>query len=381
MGDEVVFFSRFVLDENSGGGCRREAQVAEALRPLHFHFISSRHSAWVKNQVSKKDYFKLQIEKKCSPYRNCWANNYMDAIFKMKATAREWKNFIKQNKDIKLAVVDDPLYFYPLVAFLYKQKIPIVGLSQNIESLSLSQLNPGNQLKLFNKEIKLFKKCALVITISREETFLLNNFNIPTYYLPYYPVKSIEERMLTVRERRKLTEKKDFLIIGTVGNRVTLDGMTTFIDLWKSGRNKIKNQELLVAGYGTTKFLKAKTAGIKNIGFLGELSNQQLDDVLSSVKAMICFQEFGSGALTKIKEMLIAGVPVLANSHAARSYHEFKSVVEFSNFADLERAVLILEKLKNPQDLQENKMIKPSNQGLVEEIQALKKTGKGEMNE
>jgi hypothetical protein len=368
MGDEVVFFSRFVLNENSGGGCRRETQVAEALLPLNFRFFSSRDSARIKNQVSKKDYIKLQIEKKFSPYRNFWVNSYLDTIFKMKAAARQWQYHIKKNKNIKCALVDDPLYFYPLVEFLYKQKIPVVALSQNIESLSFNQLNPVNQLKLFNKEIKLFKKCALVITISREETFLLNNFNIPTYYLPYYPVKSIEERMLKVRERRKHTKKKDFLIIGTVLNRVTFDGMKTFIDLWKNDNNKMKKEKLLAAGYGSTKFLKTEAAGVKNIDFLGEVSNEKLDDILSSIKAMICFQEFGSGALTRISEMLIAGVPVLANSHAARSYHEFNRVVEFSNFEDLEKAVLTIEKKQDPQ---ENKMIKPSHRELLDKVRAL----------
>jgi len=55
---------------------------------------------------------------------------------------------------------------------------------------------------------------------------------------------------------------------------------------------------------------------------------------------MICYQESGAGALTKIREMLLAGVPVLANAHACRSYDEYRGagLVEFADLGDLDRA-------------------------------------------
>ena len=367
MTDDILIFSRFVLNENGGGGCRRESQLAEALLPLEYRFFSSRDSDWIKNKVSKTEHRKLKWEEKISPYKNFWVNDYYrDAAFKIKAAATDWIKHIKENPRVKLVIMDDPLYFYPLVEYLYKKKIPVVGLCQNIESLSYSQLNRNYQLKLFNKEIKLLKKCALIITISREETFLLKNFNIPTHYLPYYPVTSIEDRMKQVRERRKGTPKEGFLMIGTAGNKVTRDGMKAFIDFWRNGKNKGKEEKLLVAGYGITKFLNVPEAD--NIDFLGEISNQLHDDILASVKAMVCFQEFGSGALTKIREMMIAGVPVLANSHAARSYHEYDGVVEFSDFDDLENAIARLEQLKISLPDQNRR---PSNAKLLKQIKTL----------
>ncbi len=372
---KVLFFSRFELDENGGGGRRREAQLAEVLRPLNYRFISYRDSVWFKANISRRDRIMLWVEKKFSPYRFFWRDDYFrDYVFKMRAVSRTWRNHVDAAAGVELVVMDDPIYFYPLVEYLAKKQIPFVGLCQNIESLSYSQVNSDHQLKLFIKEIELLKKCGLVITISREEVYLLKNFNIPAFYLPYYPVKSIEDRMLTVRKRRETTKKKGFLMIGTVGNMVTLDGMTAFIDHWRSEKNRIKNDKLIVAGYLTPLFIK--TASCEKIDILGELSNQRLDDILSSVKAMICFQEYGSGALTKIREMLIAGVPVLATPHAARSYHEYDEVMEFSDLDDLERAVSILDNLRkpcNPGPPRKNPIINPStmNAELVGKIKEL----------
>ncbi|UCH94957.1 MAG: glycosyltransferase, partial [Candidatus Aminicenantes bacterium] len=307
---------------------------------LGYRFISWMDSFGSGAHLSKRNNIIYRLSKIYHPYKKYWSGSFVDYPLRMRAAADEWKKYVKGNKDLKLVIMDEPLYFYPLVEYLYELEIPIVALCQNIESLSFSQLNCKHQLELFNKEIDLFKKCALVITISREETFLLKNFNIPAFYLPYYPVKSVEGRMLRVRERRKNTVKKGFLLLGTVGNKVTFDGMAAVIDFWDSRKNKIKNEKLLVAGYGTSSLLKVN--GSEAIDFLGELSNEKLDDVLSRVRAMICFQEFGSGALTRIREMLTAGVPVLANSHAARSYHGFQGLCEFSGFDDLERIVLEL---------------------------------------
>jgi ubiquinone/menaquinone biosynthesis C-methylase UbiE len=348
MGKSVLFFSRFPADAN-GGGARREAQLTDLLLPLDYRFIS----CWDSNCMKKKNTGTACIiswlQKKFSPYKKYWVDeDTWEYVFNLRTVTREWQRLIRENRDIKLVVLDDPIYFYPVVEYVYKKRIPLVGLCQNLESLSLSQLNKKHQLKLFHHEIRLLKKCALVVTISREETFLLQNLNIPALYLPYDPTKSIRERLLKVRERRTHSTKEGFLALGTAGNKATLEGMTALIDYWGSAQNRLKNEKLLVGGYWTRKYLKVTPA--ENIVILGEIADTKLDDLLSTVKAMICFQEFGSGALTKIREMLLAGVPVLANAHAARSYHEYNGagVVEFTNIEDLDKAAAMIETMGNP---------------------------------
>jgi hypothetical protein len=95
---------------------------------------------------------------------------------------------------------------------------------------------------------------------------------------------------------------------------------------------------LIVAGYGTEAFLPARI-GHDSIRLAGPMSPTELEDLLVGVRACLCYQEGGGGALTRIPEMLLAGVPVVANTHAARSFHEAQGLIEFTTLQDLPAAV------------------------------------------
>jgi glycosyltransferase involved in cell wall biosynthesis len=176
-----------------------------------------------------------------------------------------------------------------------------------------------------------------VVTISREETVFLRNFGVDTLYFPYYPVKDIRERMMDICEKRKVTEKEDFLLIGTAHNPPTMKGMEQIISQWSSINKALEGARLLVAGYGSEP-LKELCDG-QRVVFKGTLSDEDLDRILMRIKGCIAYQEDGSGALTKISEFLLAGIPVVANSHAARSYYDVPGVVEFAHVNDLGRAL------------------------------------------
>ena len=64
---------------------------------------------------------------------------------------------------------------------------------------------------------------------------------------------------------------------------------------------------------------------------LGPLSNEAFDEQLASVGSIIIYQGKESGALTRINEALVAGVNVVANQYAARSYRNLDGVVEFAD--------------------------------------------------
>ena len=67
----------------------------------------------------------------------------------------------------------------------------------------------------------------------------------------------------------------------------------------------------------------------------GEVADAELDEILAETKGCIVYQDNGSGALTKIPELLTAGVPVIINSHAARSHHNLPGIFEFDSFEQL----------------------------------------------
>ena len=238
---------------------------------------------------------------------------------------------------------DDPIFFLPLFNRIREERKPIIAICHNIESLSSTQVAENRQGELLSHELQVLSECDLVVTISREETFLLENLGVRTFFFPYFPPKNIYDRLMRIRSGRAVAHVKDVLMVGTANNKATWQGMVQAIRNWQEQEiDATSGCKLLVAGYGTESL--AAYAG-KGVRFLGPLSDEDLDQLMLTVKACLCYQEQASGALTRIPEMLIAGIPVLANPHAARTYYNLKGVIEFSTFIHLKEALKAADRL------------------------------------
>lgn len=332
-----VYFTRFELNEFSGGGCRRFVQLYQIIRERFpsLEVISSReisagslsdeilYGLGLKGSVTGGDY-------------TLWAEGHRDYAYSLTFAARKWARLLKSPAEIELAFVDDPIYFAPLVKRLREIKVPVVAACHNIESLSAQQTMPKGQIALLKKELGLFSECAAVITVSREEDFLLGNVGVNSVFFPYYPVDTVLEKLRAIREKRKSTKKRGLLAIGTVFNAPTRDGMEKLISFWNDRGYELTGEKLIVAGFGTETL---KGSGGEGVKVFGSLSDEELGNLLSIIKACICYQEKASGALTRIQEMLLAGVPVVANSRAARTYHNIRGVHEFRTLEQSGEAV------------------------------------------
>jgi hypothetical protein len=74
------------------------------------------------------------------------------------------------------------------------------------------------------------------------------------------------------------------------------------------------------------------------IGYLhgdGSVSSDELNKILTTTKAVLIHQLAGVGALTRIPEMLIAGVPVIANGNACRSSFEYDGIYHYEDQTEL----------------------------------------------
>lgn len=343
---KVLLFVRQSVDTHSHGGCRRTAQLVYALSDLDFGLVVADNfqvdtipkqadNSIVRFFHDYSQYLKNRNKEKItSGVYGKWSVEKRDYLLRLNSVAAVWQNALLHNRHLKLAIVDDPIYFAPLIDYLYEQGIPIIAHCHNIETLSASQVIPEYQRELFAYELDLLAKCKKVVIISREESFLLQNLGMESIYIPYYPVKEIKERLSAVRNCRKTTVKKDILLLGSVGNLPTMNGMKTFIKAWSDMvSNDGFEDRLIVAGFGTEEMQEYATCN--RVVFRGVLSDNELDHLLSQVKAAVVYQENGSGALTKICEFLLAGVPVLANQHAARSYYNLPGVFEFRSVKDI----------------------------------------------
>jgi len=81
---------------------------------------------------------------------------------------------------------------------------------------------------------------------------------------------------------------------------------------------------IVIAGYGTERLRMA----FERIGarVVGTVSEEELDALQLDARALLVHYVPAPGALTRIPEALIAGIPVVANRHAARGFESIPGV-------------------------------------------------------
>jgi hypothetical protein len=342
MSKAAIYFTRFKPTIERGGGSRRLMQMLEAFKSFNTGVVSTARADRLSGKAIKEvisDVEKtidedglLGIEYKM------WSRDCREYVCRLRGFAGKWVQSVTELPEQDIVFLDDPIYFTPLLAELKRCRVPTVALCQNLEALASGQVESDSTLLLLNQEIDVLSQCDLLITISREETFLLNNLGINSLFFPYYPVKRILNRLLQVREKRKDTKKQGILLLGNTNNLPTRQGMERMMAFWQSNALFREQGKLIVAGFGTGKHFSSHFSK-DAAAFPGEISDKELDRRLCTVRACLCYQESGAGALTRICEMLIAGIPVVANSSAARSYYNMDGVIEFRGLSELEKVL------------------------------------------
>ena len=216
---------------------------------------------------------------------------------------------------------------YSFIVPMFKSLgLKILAIPHNIESF-VPSLRSGVTNKMppdwFMEEVKLLKECDMVFAISREDTLLLKQMVVNVEYLPYYPTKVSFEYLLKIRAIREKRKDKDIkrkkvLMLGSAINPPTKEGMIDRINFFREHIEICC--DLFVAGYGTDQ-LEYYLNKDKNIKLCGELTENQLSDILIGTDMLLIHQPATSGALTRIIESLIAGIPIIANFVSARNYY------------------------------------------------------------
>jgi hypothetical protein len=177
--------------------------------------------------------------------------------------------------------------------------------------------------------------CQKIFTISDNEEQLLLANGLNTTYLPYYPARAAESFLLDIREKKKnhvksLSDKrKNILLLGTFYNTPTANG---YIELIKGIKDK-KELNIHVAGFGSEQLAGMFTE--PNIKICGSVSNKNLSDLIINADYGVIHQQPSGGSLTRIPELLIAGLPLLVNKYAARSNSNLKGVNIYNTYSEL----------------------------------------------
>jgi len=213
----------------------------------------------------------------------------------------------------------------PMVASEYG--LAVVAFPQNLESLVPGQadrvVNSDSVAKALEIELTQLAKADLVVCISREEQWLLNAFGIEADFLPYFPTTEIESGLLAVRRMKLDVTPRRLLVLGSAGNPPSRQGLLQLIQRLLRLRGRFPH-EIHVAGNETHVLRQQLDVG--SIKFHGRVELNRLYELMAASDVAVVFQARGSGALTRIPELLLAGIPVICNPHAARSAQHYDGV-------------------------------------------------------
>lgn len=220
--------------------------------------------------------------------------------------------------------------------FARRYGVPIIALPHNLEALvSLEQVRYSQSGKhaRFEREVALLAQADAVFAISTWDQWLLGLFDVQSELLMYRPPRQRLPMLDKVRAHRADTEasRDHVLVLGTAHYEPTRVGMTELVEQIEtlvvgSGLN------VIVAGAGTENLTHLASSSIQ---VLGTVDADVLLDLYRRAYAGVVYQRPASGALTRIPDLLAAGVPVLANTYAARSQQDQPGLSVFVDSYDL----------------------------------------------
>ena len=368
----IVRHSRFISDPFGDGGAKRSAQIEELLQragvdyvndsfvlPKGMPFFTRLRWLYAGMRLVLRDFSCVEIRSFGNMIR-------MAKYFGLRIPIFE--NYVESDVAFLNEDTTSGAFGYPYLARSIRKKM--IAVPHNMESLCCDGVDPQSgklRLDWLTEDIHRLKMCDAVFCISKEETWLLQVHGVNAHYLPYYPPKEAESYLMGIRarrEHRKQNETKKFLVLGTANNTPTRMGMETLLEYFSQFDDL--PFELHVAGY-RTECLEKKLH--PRFFYHGTLSNQELENLLVEIDALVINQQASSGALTRIVEHLVAGIPVMASFGAARDYFQEPNVHVFQSMEDL------MELLEEYQPVEAKIPERNGNaeHGFIEEIRRIPK--------
>jgi glycosyltransferase involved in cell wall biosynthesis len=209
---------------------------------------------------------------------------------------------------------------------------PVLALPQNIESLVAPFIgSAGNRgWHRFRGELEALSACAGVLTISREEQWLLGSIGVPAEYLPYVPSTARRQWLGNIRRLRETCTQDSILVLGTQSNEPTRRGVGEIVEALAGRKGQ---QRVVVVGVGSDVSLAptGSNSEIQNVGFL---SDEDLLNELSRASVALVWQPATSGWPTRLVELPECGIPVIANRGALRGQESYPGVALARTTAD-----------------------------------------------
>lgn len=325
----LLFDTSFAFS-GEGGGPRRSAQIAELLSVAGFDVVRCRLTAddSIGQRILRGAKYRLRSSLSATiSLATLRAIGFASQAYDRAFNAHVGPRLIIQERTHGVGRIGSEM--------ARSRSFRTLAVPQNLESLVPGQrdsLSGLSGMRGLAAELFELSRSDAVFCIAKEEQWLLNVNGIDAHYLPYFPIESWEIDLLSIRSRRAPSAPRRFLLLGGVANPPVLAGMIELIgEIAPIARTL--NVELHVAGHSTERHL----AHLANdaVTIHGTVTEAALATLMAECTAAVVFQRQGCGALTRIPELLLAGIPVLSNPNAARSAFHYDGVHTFHSYEEL----------------------------------------------
>ncbi|KAM3116114.1 hypothetical protein [Phormidesmis sp. 146-33] len=341
----ILVDSFFAADADGHGGNHRTAQIAELIAEAGIEITNLDRKI-----VQKKlDRLLAGLQSILNPSTLRFINQHQLKISKSPVSLafcgfqrQLYQKALQQHTGAKVMVWEATKnYVAPYVAD--ERHFKIVGVPQNLEALVTGQ---NAFFESFDIEAQALAKADIVFCIAREEEWLLRLKGVNAHFLPYYPPAKLFERLLSLREARTREQPSRFLILGNAKNPPTKAGMIEQLN-WLQEVRKTLEFQVDIVGFGTDELLSY--CNHSDFFLHGAVELEKLNELMLRAKAALIHQQAGAGAITRIPEMLIAGIPVIANGNACRSAFTYAGVYCYDDRFEL--TDLMAKTLERPEVL------------------------------
>ncbi len=235
-------------------------------------------------------------------------------------------------------VISEAAYWWPinqLAAF----DAPFIGVPQNIESLVPGQIPwlARDRVEDLLQECRQFERMAACFAICAEDAAIIGRYCDEVHVLPYYPPSEHLEWLRRIRQARESADCRSnrtgqILVLGTARNSPTRLGLCELLqELTDLG--SVAFPKVTVCGLGTDELGFRST---DHLTIRGAVSNSDLMSLMIECKCLFVNHFPTSGSLTRVVDFLVAGVPVVLNTFAARGH---SSLGGQQVFADLKHGL------------------------------------------
>jgi hypothetical protein len=234
-----------------------------------------------------------------------------------------------------LCVVEHPS-FARLSDINRRRGIATIVCPQNIESFDQAACRDDPRAAEraapeFGAEYRLLAGCDARLFMSGAEAQVFEGLGLPAEIYGYLPVGQVRHACLRLAERRRGRQQAGgpLIVLGSGGHQTTRRSLEWFVANAAS-RGLPADAAVTVVGSSTEELLPVGHA-VTGLELRGWAEQQALEHLLEHAAAVLVPQQTGFGTLTKLPELLLAGIPVIASRHALRAYGTLPGVLGVSN--------------------------------------------------